>query len=116
MSKHYRKDSRFVSVVTVRVSSLSGLMDMLRYDRCCPFSEEDSSKLSKINGWEQCGGLPPTPLDRVVRLLRFSANELPATAGRWRSFNCEVLDERQPGDDSLDLTTLVAQLETKRKK
>lgn len=107
MKKHYKRETRFVSVITVRYGSINGLLDMLRYDRCCPFSEDDSRKLSKVNGYEQCGGITPNSTDYVVRLLRFSANELPATAGRWASFNCEVLDERQIGDESLDMQMFV---------
>lgn len=89
--KHYKKESRFVSILTVRACS-HGLIDMMRYDRCVPATEEDAHKINRIMQDST------TEDDRIVRLIRYSANDSKATVGRWESYGCMVLDERNPDD------------------
>jgi hypothetical protein len=90
--KRSKKESKYVSVLTVRYGTIGSLIDMMRYDRCCPATEEDSGKIERVAGYS---GLAK-PEDHIIRLLKFSANNDGATIGRWRSFNCIVLDERSP--------------------
>lgn len=99
--KHYKKEPRYVSILTVRISSASSVIDMLRYDRCCPLDEDEASKLVRLISDDQCGSSRATPADHVIRLMRFAKNVNPATTNRWRSFNCVVLDERSPEDAPL---------------
>lgn len=98
--KHYRKESRYVSVLTVHVPSAMALVDMLRYDRCCPADEDQSRKIWRLIG-ERCGDDHATPMDHVITLHRFATSTLPATDRRWQSFQCTVLDERSPDDPPL---------------
>lgn len=92
-SKYYRKEPRFVSVLTVRVSSLIGALDMMRYDSCYPFDEEDAHKLHRIGN-----DASTSTEDRTVRFIRVARNPSPATARRWSSRGCEIIDERSPED------------------
>lgn len=93
--KLQRKEARYVSVLVVRVPDVMTLIDMLRYDRCCPATEDESRKIWRLLGSYR-GGDEPTSADHVIRLHRFSASVLPATQGRWESFGCRVIDERSP--------------------
>lgn len=89
--KHYRKESRYVSMVTAHVSSVQGVLDNMRYDRCVPLTEDDSRKLMRMhNGTAD-------PIDHLVRFMRFAATDAPVTERRWASFGATVLDERDPG-------------------
>jgi hypothetical protein len=88
--KHYRKETRYVSILTVHAPDASSLLDMLRYDRCCPATEADAGKIERMIN--QCA----SGADRIVALIRYSLNPDRATVGRWRSFGCTVLDERSP--------------------
>ncbi len=90
--KKRKKETRYVSALTVRYGTISSLIDMFRYDRCCPASEEESGKIERVAGHNG------KPEDHVVRLLMFSSNDSGPTIGRWRSFNCAVLDERAPDE------------------
>jgi hypothetical protein len=92
--RSFKKETRYVSVLTVRASG-HGLIDMMRYDRCCPATEEDAHKINRIMTDSDIEG------DCLVRLIRYSANNLPATRDRWASYACEVLDERSPDDEPL---------------
>jgi hypothetical protein len=68
----------------VRVHSLQGLVDMLRYDSACPADEGESNKvLALADGREQ-----------VIELRRFYpvGGEPLAGAPRWRSFNAEIVE------------------------
>lgn len=58
-------------------------IDMLRYDACCPDTEEDSLELERADPAKR----------RQVRLRRFSINGLPATVPRWRSRGWDVVSE-----------------------
>jgi hypothetical protein len=72
--------------VTVRIRSVP--YDMLRYDNCCPASEEESVKLERVGSH----GLAATkPEEHVVVFRRFSRNGEGPTVGRWKSFGCDVL-------------------------
>lgn len=112
--KHYTKESRCISQLTVHVGSASSLIDMMRYDCCFPATEDESRKIWKLIGIEQ--GNPADragPEDHVIRLHRVSRSELPATDDRWRSFGCRVLDERPIGatpitdDEALNLAKVL---------
>lgn len=98
--KRYKREARYISVLVVHVPDVMALIDMLRYDRCCPASEDESRKIWSLLG-EKRGGGDAKPEDHVIRLLRYSANDMPATDGRWRSFGCRVLDERSPEVEQL---------------
>ena len=56
-------------------------VDMLRYDRCVPDTEEDAHAIQR------------GPYKRQVTLRRFSVNTLRATRGRWDTFGWKVLSE-----------------------
>lgn len=101
MSKFQRKESRWVSILTVKVSGLMGLIEGMRYDRCCPATEADSAKIERMLSMSE------SPTDRIVQLLRYAAAPGPATADRWRSFNCRVLDERSPEEAPLTEVELI---------
>lgn len=58
-------------------------IDMLRYDACCPDTEEDSFELVRR---EYKG-------TRTVSLRRFSLNGSPANEARWRSRGWRVVSE-----------------------
>ncbi len=89
--KHFKKETRYVSILPVRAAA-HGIIDMMRYDRCVPATEEDAYKINRI--------MTDTaqPYDRIVTLIRYAANNLPATKARWESYGCQVLDERNPDD------------------
>jgi len=89
-----------LSVLVVYVPDVAALIDMMRYDRCCPATEDESRKLWRLLG-ETRGGCDATPDDHVIRLSRFAAVNKPATEGRWRSYGCHVLDERSPDAEQL---------------
>lgn len=99
--KPRKRDVRYISVLSVWAPSAAALIDMLRYDRCCPLTEDESRKLWKLIGDERNGTNTTTPIDHCVRLMRFAAADQPATEGRWRSFGARVLDERNPEDVQL---------------
>lgn len=90
--KKYKKETRYVSVLTVHIPAASALIDMMRYDRCCPMTEADSAKIERLMSRRG------EPMDHVVRLYRYSANPDFATKDRWASFSCVVLDERNPDE------------------
>jgi hypothetical protein len=93
--KHCKRETRFVSLLTVYVPDAQALIDMMRYDSCYPASELESHKICALLGGRAC------PVDHIVRLVRVAHNDLPATEGRWRSFACRVLDERSPDGEPL---------------
>lgn len=96
MSKHYKKESRYISVITVRVSSTRAALDMMRYDSCWPATEEDSRKLEQLidapRGREGLDG----PDFNIVNFIRAGRNDSGATDGRWASFGCEVISVKAP--------------------
>lgn len=93
--KPQRKEYRHVSILTIHASG-PDFWDMLRYDRCCPATEEESYKINRL----VYGSARPE--DHIIRLCRYAAAAIPATAGRWKTYGCTVLDERNP--DDLQLT------------
>lgn len=100
--RHCTKEPRFVSRLAVYVPSVEALLDMMRYDSCYPATEDDARKLAHLVTGEAWS----SPADHLIRLTRVARNNQPATAQRWRSFGCHVLDERppehtQPTDDEL---------------
>jgi hypothetical protein len=99
--KLQRKETRYLSTLVVYVPDVAALIDMLRYDRCCQATEDESRKLWRLLG-ERCGGCEATLDDHVIRLSRFAAVDKPATEGRWHSYGCRVLDERSPDAEQLD--------------
>lgn len=61
--------------------------DMLRYDACCPHTESDTHRLSRMPGM------------RHVTLRRYSVSGTPATERRWLSFGWQiVLETADPGE------------------
>lgn len=74
----------YITKVVVRVSGQP--IDMMRYDRCVPFTEEDSGKLYRVVTHNK-----PTAEDFRITFLRYSLNPGPPTIERWRSYNCEVI-------------------------
>lgn len=104
--RQYRRETRYVSVLTVHVPDASALVDMMRYDRCCPADEDQSRKIERLINLDK-SSVDPTPSDHVIRLLRYAATANAATSERWRSFGCVVLDERSP--DDIQLTDVEAE-------
>ena len=102
MPKLQRKEQRFVSIITVYVNSAEGCVDMMRYDSCFPTTEEDAHKLGRL--MSQDGSAD----DHIIQFTRCARNELGATAGRWQSFNCIVLDERHPEAEMIPIDRLRA--------
>lgn len=98
--KFLRKEQRFISIITVHIGSAEGCVDMMRYDSCFPATEEDAHKLGRLMSSDG------TPDDHIIAFMRCSRNELPATEGRWRSFNCTILDERHPEAETLPMHKL----------
>lgn len=93
--KRSKRETRYVSILVVQVPSVEALIDNMRYDHCCPATEVESHKIERlING-------TATSVDHVIRLFRFASGDVPATVGRWRSFNCRVLDERSTAEEQL---------------
>ena len=80
------KETRYISKLTVRVSGIGGVIDMMRYDSCYPATEEDSRKLERIANHTDSGE------DRFVDFIRAGRNKLGPTVRRWASFNCKVLE------------------------
>ena len=100
--KRHKREPRYISVLVVHIPSAEALIDMLRYDRCCPATEDESRKIWRlISDWRVDGSNQATPADHVIRLHRFASSDVPATEGRWRSFGCRVLDERSPDAEQL---------------
>jgi hypothetical protein len=75
----------FQSFLVVR-GRVASMFDMLRYDQCFPANERQAAAM-----WESFS--TGRPVECVVILTRRAANDNPATADRWRSFNCEVLGQ-----------------------
>lgn len=81
------KQVRFVSIFSVRISGVQGAIDMMRYDQCYPATEEDARKLMRIvAGTDKAD-------DHVIQLVRVASTDRGPDLRRWRSFNCEVLDQ-----------------------
>jgi len=98
MKSKSRRETRYVSVVTMHVPSAAALVDMMRYDCCYPRSEDESRKIwaliaAPINKTK--------PSDHVVRLVRAAREPLVATALRWASFGCKVLGENHPDEEPM---------------
>lgn len=91
-----RRETRYVSVLTVHAPDAYSLIEGMRYDRCCPANEDESRKINKLISGDATGE------DCIITLYRYAAAPTPATAGRWSSFGCVVIDERIP--DSAPLT------------
>lgn len=105
--KTSKNELRYVSIITVLVSTVDALVDMMRYDGCFPHLEDDVRRIQAIAHGEI---LPGDPTERVVRLTRVSAGGDAATEARWRSFGCVVLDERRPDVDQLTHAEIVARV------
>ena len=94
------KQVRYLSVLTVYVPSSQALIDMMRYERCCPFEELDSSR---ITSWASGSDKDRASYNHIVHLLRFAHDANQELSPRWQSFNCRVLDE-QPLDSFVPLS------------
>lgn len=100
----YRKEPRYIQRVVVRVSRVSNVLDMLRYDSCYPENQEDSRKLERLLGGSR------SPDDHVISFIRAGRNESGPTLRRWQSFGCDVLRVEHPDqkeEDSLNDNTKV---------
>lgn len=62
-------------------------IDMLRYDACCPKTENDSHEIERQD----------YTTTRVITLRRFAKNTMCATHARWQSFGWRVVAERVIG-------------------
>jgi len=91
------RETRYVTILTVHVPDAQAAFDMMRYDRCCPLTEEDSRRLWEIS---RIGGSASTE-DRIIRFMRFAAARNGCCRERWRSFACTVIDERSPLDQGM---------------
>lgn len=98
MKAKSRKETRYVSVVTVHVPSAAAFVDMMRYDCCYPHSEDESRKIWALIA---APGLVHQPSDHVIRFVRVSHAQLAADARRWESFGCKVLGENHPDDEPM---------------
>lgn len=108
MPKLQHKEQRFISKITVYVNSAEGCVDMMRYDSCYPATEEDAHKLGRLMWGSTVDPNLATSDDHIITFTRCARNNLPATEGRWRSFNCVVLDERHPEAEALSIDKLRA--------
>lgn len=61
MPKLSSREPCFVSILTVKVSSFQSCVDMMRYDSCCPATEEDAAKLIRLTG------ATASPADHIVK-------------------------------------------------
>jgi hypothetical protein len=94
MPKHYKKEPRYISIITVRCSSTRAVLDMMRYDSCFPATEDDSRKLERLI--DAPHGHPGAPDDfNVIKFIRCGRND-GVTDDRWASFGCTVLDVKAP--------------------
>lgn len=92
MSKSFKKEARYISRVIAHVPGADALVEMMRYDRCVPESEEESHKVIRMmNG-------SATADDHVVSLIRYAPSDVGPSEGRWRSFGCTVLCVQHPED------------------
>ncbi len=91
MTRKFKKDSKYVSLMVVQVGELYSLIDMMRYDRCCPAEEGESRKIQAL------GDHTATAADRLIRLIRLGSTPDPDFA-RWKSFGARVLYVGNPDD------------------
>lgn len=84
-------------VVTLQAAPRRSIpYDMLRYDRCMPLTEHDSTKMERLRDADLSGSdwSVETAEDRIVKVLRISPNGgMPS--GRWASFGVQVLDVKR---------------------
>lgn len=90
--KSHRSERRYITCISVRASSAESLIDMMRYDSCFPSTEEDAHKIARLMSTDT----PSNPDDHIINLTCVGRNDLTPTLGRWRSFNCTVIDVRHP--------------------
>lgn len=89
--KKYTKESRYVFKFTVEISTtLSSVLDMMRYDSCYPASEEDAYKLARLRTPNA------KPDDRFVTFIRAGRNANGPTEARWASRGCRVVEVHRP--------------------
>jgi hypothetical protein len=90
--KTSRKEARYIQRIVVKVGSIQGVLDMMRYDSCYPETEEDAHKLTRIaNGTAK-------DEDHIVNFIRAARTQSGPTAPRWASFACAVLDVQHPDE------------------
>lgn len=86
-SKNYKQEKRFIQRLVVKVSSLRGALEMMRYDSCFPEDEQDALGLYNI----EASGV----FSRVINFTRVGRTPEP-TIDRWASRSCEVLRVENP--------------------
>lgn len=90
--KPHRKESRYVTIISVHVPCTRDVIDMMRYDSCFPSTEEESRKL-----WVLSDGYrdkPKDPKDHLVQFTCVGRNDGTPTVERWQSFGCTVFEVR----------------------
>ena len=108
-----RKETRYVSVVTVHVPSAAALVDMMRFDCCYPRDLDESQKI-----WALIAAVTnkTKPSDHIVRLVRVAHTQLTTTTLRWESFGCKVLGENHPDEEPMTDEEALALLGVKPKR
>lgn len=68
-------------------------IDMLRYDSCCPATEEDSYAIGNtLNNYEKNWVV----FVKKILLERRRKNSSVFTEGRWQSFGCQIEEVDSP--------------------
>lgn len=86
-----------MSVITVRVGTIGSVIDMMRYDKCWPATEDDFRKLMRIADQTR-----KKATQNIVQFIRAGATTRVATE-RWESFGCEVIDVRSVDAPPFDM-------------
>jgi len=105
--KIHRRESRFVCVVLVHISTLRDALDMMRYDCCYPATEDESRKLYRLSDISMSRN-DRKPTDHLVQFICVSRTENTPTVRRWSSFGCTVFCVRSPSDPLLSDEELLA--------
>jgi hypothetical protein len=71
-------------------------LDMLRYDSCCPATEQDATNIRlTISGRLLLGGVWVIFVKKIL-LERRRKNDKVFTDGRWSSFGCSIQEVDSP--------------------
>jgi hypothetical protein len=89
--KPHRRETRYVTVISVHVPMLRDAIDMMRYDSCYPSTEDESRKLWALS--DGYGG-EKDPKDHLVQFTCAGRADNTPTVDRWRSFGCTVFGVR----------------------
>jgi hypothetical protein len=91
MAKISREETQYVQRVEI-LMPLRGVhwIDMLRYDRCFPATEQDAGKLSRIAEGSA------VEADRRVNFIRVTGAKSQPQEARWENFGCKILFFAEP--------------------